>query len=95
MKSTFISVLTSLLFLSNAPLGACPRCRPLVQAAIHNADFLGNVVVMLLPVALLLLIGAALFFVDALEIELRKGAQTWRTLFGKTLSSRTGSNAAH
>jgi hypothetical protein len=43
---------------------ACPKCRPLVRAGIHDAHFTANLGLVLLPLALLATFGAALYFWD-------------------------------
>ena len=58
------------LLLAAAPAWACRVCRPRVQAGIHTADYQANLLVLLLPVALLLGLGLALYF-----------APTWRRRF--------------
>lgn len=45
---------------------ACPRCRPLVKSGIYNASFIGNVLLMALPIAVLLLFAAGCYYCDAL-----------------------------
>ena len=55
-------VLLSLLNVLARPAGACPVCRPRVQATIHGPDFPQNLLLVLLPVGLLLLAGLGLFF---------------------------------
>jgi hypothetical protein len=49
-----------------APAWACRVCRPRVQATIHAPDYSQNVVLILLPVAVLILLGVGLFFADSL-----------------------------
>lgn len=51
-----------LLWLSGPAAEACAVCRPRVQAGIHNAAYITNLLLVLLPVALLLLGGVGLFF---------------------------------
>ena len=41
---------------------ACPVCRPKVQAGIHDQAYSANLLLVLLPVALLLAGGVGLFF---------------------------------
>lgn len=45
-----------------APIGtwACPRCAPLVQSSVFNANFLANLLLIVLPVVLTGLIAAVL-----------------------------------
>jgi len=46
---------------------ACPWCRPRVRAGIYNAAYSANVLLVLLPVAVLLALGLALFYWDKLR----------------------------
>ena len=67
MKPSMTPRLKHLLFLpallSAAPVArACAVCRPRVQAGIHNGAYGANLLLVLLPVALLLLGGLGLFF---------------------------------
>ncbi|HEX8426457.1 hypothetical protein [Hymenobacter sp.] len=48
------------------PAEACRVCRPRVQAVIHAPDYGYNLLLILLPVALLVLLGVGLFFADSL-----------------------------
>ena len=66
MKTLLLCLLASLLYLLPAPTWACTICRPKVQAAIHNADYPVNVALLLLPVAVLLLLGLGLYYADGL-----------------------------
>ncbi|MFD1872036.1 hypothetical protein [Hymenobacter bucti] len=50
-----------------APAGACPWCRPRVQAGIYTPAYPTNVLLVLLPVAVLLALGVALFYWDKLR----------------------------
>ena len=60
------SLLRFLLWLVPSLAGACPVCRPRVEAGIHNAAYATNVLLVLLPVALLLAGGVGLFYWDKL-----------------------------
>lgn len=51
-----------LLALAPLPTWACRVCRPRVQATIHAPDYTQNILLVLLPVALVLLLGIGLFF---------------------------------
>lgn len=42
-------------------LSACSKCRPLVQAGIHNADFAPHLSLMILPVALIVSVAMAVY----------------------------------
>jgi hypothetical protein len=55
-------LLGGLLWLPAAVANACAVCRPRVQAGIHNAAYSANLLLVLLPVAVLLLGGLGLFF---------------------------------
>jgi hypothetical protein len=46
---------------------ACPWCRPRVQAGIYTPAYTTNVLLVLLPVAVLLALGVALFYWDKLR----------------------------
>ena len=57
------SLLLLLFFLLTSPaIWACAVCRPRVQAGIHNEAYSANLLLVLLPVALLLAGGVGLFF---------------------------------
>lgn len=85
MKSMAAGLVVLAVFSGGAALRACPRCRPLVKSSIYNQDFAGNAFALLLPVAVLLAIGAGIYFADALKAALHealsKGAKTWRRTF--------------
>ncbi|WP_046244158.1 hypothetical protein [Hymenobacter terrenus] len=51
-----------LLLLTSPAAWACTVCRPRVQAGIHNDAYTANLLLILLPVAVLLLAGLGLFF---------------------------------
>ena len=53
--------------LAAAPAGACTWCRPRVQAGIHTPAYTTNVLLVLLPVAVLLALGVGLFYWDKLR----------------------------
>jgi hypothetical protein len=56
------------LFLSNSAASwACSPCRPLVQTNVYNQDFGANIVLLLLPLAVLAIVATAIhFFSDSL-----------------------------
>jgi hypothetical protein len=56
--------LVPLLILARPAARACAVCRPKVEAGIHNAAYPAKLLLVLLPVALLLALGLALFFAD-------------------------------
>jgi hypothetical protein len=43
---------------------ACPWCRPEVEAAVYNPDFIATALLLLLPLAVIALVGVALHFAD-------------------------------
>ncbi|MFD2718055.1 hypothetical protein ACFST9_04970 [Hymenobacter monticola] len=59
--------LLSLLLLAGSAARACAVCRPKVQAGIYNAAYSANLLLVLLPVALLLALGLALFFAKSIR----------------------------
>lgn len=61
----------SLFYLPGSAAHACAVCRPRVQAGIHNAAYAANLLLVLLPVAVLLLGGLALFFAEDIRHRLR------------------------
>jgi hypothetical protein len=73
-------VLAALLFGSGAAW-ACPQCRPLVKAGVYNQDFVGTLFLLLLPVGVLVLIGAGLYFAAPLKARLRRERIKWLTTF--------------
>ncbi len=58
--------LIALVALGSGAANACPKCRPLVEAGVFNASFAGNLAAMALPLALVGIIGAALYFAEPL-----------------------------
>jgi hypothetical protein len=48
---------------------ACPWCRPRVQAGIYTPAYSANLLLVLLPVALLLALGMGLFYWDKLRLH--------------------------
>lgn len=64
MQKLFLMLLSSLWA---APAWACPWCRPRVRAGIHTPAYTTNVLLVLLPVAVLLALGLALFYWDKLR----------------------------
>ena len=51
---------------------ACPWCRPRVRAGIYTPAYTTNVLLVLLPVAVLLALGLALFYWDKLRPSLTR-----------------------
>ncbi|RZK23589.1 MAG: hypothetical protein EOO56_04505 [Hymenobacter sp.] len=65
MPKFFLILLSSLLVAPTA--WACPWCRPKVQAGIYTPAYSVNVLLVLLPVAVLLAVGMAVFYWDKLR----------------------------
>lgn len=55
---------------------ACRVCRPRVQAQIHTPDYSANLLVLLLPIAVVLLVGAGVYFAPALRSRLPFSARS-------------------
>jgi hypothetical protein len=70
MRTFFLTLAASLWLAS--PLWACPWCRPRVRAGIYTPAYSSNVLLVLLPVALLLALGASVFYWDKLRTFLPK-----------------------
>lgn len=49
---------------SVAPAQACPACRPAVEASVYNPDFFSTTLVLLLPLLVIGLVGAAIHAAD-------------------------------
>lgn len=64
MQKLFLTLLASL---GVAGAGACPWCRPRVQAGIYTPAYSANVLLVLLPVAVLLALGAGVFYWEKLR----------------------------
>jgi len=56
--------------LASEAASACPKCRPLVMAGVFNASFGQNLVLMALPLALVGIVGVALYFAEPLWARL-------------------------
>jgi len=63
MKKSLL-LTTALALGSAAPGWACPHCRPLVEAGIYNDAFSATAGWLLLPVGIVLAIGAGAYFVE-------------------------------
>jgi hypothetical protein len=74
MKVLITCLLSSLLGMLPALASACAVCRPKVQAAIHNADYSVNVGLLLLPLALLLIVGVGLYYADAIWARVQRSS---------------------
>lgn len=66
MKWSAASLILSVVLFNDATVAACPQCRPRVEAGVYNQDFGANLLILLLPLAVLLAIGIASYYVDAL-----------------------------
>ena len=78
MKRISAGIVLAALLFGGGPSWACPQCRPLVQAGVYNQDFAGTLFLLLLPVGVLVLIGAGLYFAAPLEARLRKERTQWQ-----------------
>jgi hypothetical protein len=65
MRKLLFILLSSLLLVPAA--GACPWCRPKVQAGIYTPAYSTNMLLVLLPVAVLLAVGVAVYYWDKLR----------------------------
>ena len=72
MKLATAVSITSTFALNSTTLQACSQCRPGVESGVYNREFAANLSVLLLPVAVLFVIGIAIHFSDAILITLRK-----------------------
>ncbi|MVN78648.1 hypothetical protein GO988_20130 [Hymenobacter sp. HMF4947] len=68
MRKLLVGLLGS--YLAMPVAGACPWCRPRVQAGIYNAAYPTYMVLVLLPVAVLLVLGVGLFYWDKIRTSL-------------------------
>jgi hypothetical protein len=81
MKHILLVLFLSALLFGGEVAWACPQCRPLVKAGVYNQDFAGTLFLLLLPVGVLVLIGAGLYFAAPLKARLRKERIKWPTTF--------------
>lgn len=65
MRKLLFILLSCLLLVPAA--GACPWCRPKVQAGIYTPAYSTNMLLVLLPVAVLLAVGVAVYYWDKLR----------------------------
>lgn len=81
MRSISAGLAASALFFNGTALWACPQCRPVVNAGVYNQDFGENLFLVLLPLAVLFVIGVGIHFSDAIVVKLRrhKGEKPWQT----------------
>jgi hypothetical protein len=70
MRKLFLTLLAG--FWTHPQLWACPWCRPRVRAGIYTPAYSTNVLLVLLPVAVLLALGVVLFYWDKLRALLPK-----------------------
>lgn len=61
-----------MLALGDAAVWACSYCRPTVNADVYNRYFADNLLVLLLPLAVLSMIGIALHFSDEIVDRMRR-----------------------
>ena len=71
MKRLIIAFALVCFWLSNAPASACPGCRPTVEAGVYNGQFVANLGVLLLPLALLCAVGVAIYHGETLLTKVR------------------------
>ena len=64
VRAPMKTVIVFLVALGSGSASACPKCRPLVEAGVFNASFGSNLASMALPLALVGIIGAALYFAE-------------------------------
>jgi hypothetical protein len=70
----------SVLFLSIAPAAAaCPECRAQVNSGVYGPDFPVVLFVMLLPLAVLALVGLGVYYADDIRCRLKGRAVKWQT----------------
>jgi len=81
MKRISARLVLAALLLGSEAVWACPQCRPLVKAGVYNQDFAGTLFLLLLPVGVLVLIGAGLYFAAPLRARLRRERIKWPTTF--------------
>ena len=72
MKCIVFGFVTSIIVLNSTALLACTQCRPGVESGVYNRDFAANLSVLVLPIAVLFVIGIAIHFSDAIVTTLRK-----------------------
>lgn len=46
---------------ASAALSACPKCRPLVEAGVHNTQFMPHLGLLMLPLGLLCIVALAAY----------------------------------
>lgn len=61
------------------PVWACPECRAQVKSGVLSPDFTTTLFVMLLPVGVLALVGAGIYYADDIKDRLKGGAVKWHT----------------
>lgn len=72
MKHLSAGFVALYILFSSTALLACPQCRSTVKSEVYNGDFAVNLFVLLLPLAVLFVIGIGLYFSDTLVAKLRQ-----------------------
>ena len=62
MKNLAASLAGFILLSDSAASWACSPCRPLVQTNVYNQDFAANILMLLLPLAILAIVAMAIHF---------------------------------
>jgi hypothetical protein len=62
MKNLAASLIGFIFLSDSAASWACSPCRPLVQTNVYNQDFAANILLLLLPLAVLATVAAAIYF---------------------------------
>ena len=77
-----IQRLAVLLFLlSNAPsVWACPECRMQVNYGVYGEDFVGTLLIVMLPIIVLATIGVGIHYASDIKAKLRERASKWQTI---------------
>ncbi len=74
-RNLTVCLFVSLLSCSRTVWG-CPECVALVKSGIYNQNSVGNLIVLLLPVAVLIAISLGIYFMEPIRARLRKGADS-------------------
>jgi hypothetical protein len=63
MKKPLVPTLLAAMLLSSSTAAwSCPYCRPLVKAGVYAQNFTSNLLVLLLPIAVLAVIGVGIYY---------------------------------
>ena len=86
MKIIAVVVGASLLTLDGSALWACTKCRPAVESGVYNREFVPTLLLLMLPIAVLGVIGASAHFWDAIVARWRSragagGDAQWHRIF--------------